>query len=151
MNVFVLSGLFLFGVFSTFANEIGYYFFRIEAAQNNYQGVIKISNYINARNWENTTILTSSNQPGIYYLIYVCTKGRYPIITIDESNSNNSLYNIIETNNVTDIFITDWVYPSINYLYNYFNNSHFILTQTFVDNVLNYGLKNSSLLTVIPW
>jgi len=126
-------------------------YFGLFQTEKGYQGVINITSHLNNRNWQNTSILTSENYPGIYSLVFVATHGNYPVITFEDAVENQTFFNIIESNRITDVILTDWARPpSVNIL-GYLNNSHFVLEKTYIDITLSGEEKNSSLFHVTPW
>ncbi|NHI94824.1 MAG: hypothetical protein EAX96_20195 [Candidatus Lokiarchaeota archaeon] len=151
LSISFLFGCFLFSALYSMRAQTNAYFSQYEYEKNAYVGIIKISDHLNERNFKNTTILTLDIHPNIRSLIYVITKGKYTILATSPITSNVSFFNLIESRNITDIIISEWEIPSSNYIYNYVNNSNFIIQRSYLDIASNGETKNSSLIHVVPW
>ncbi|MHA1800049.1 MAG: hypothetical protein ACTSVY_16500 [Candidatus Helarchaeota archaeon] len=148
---FFLLFLLLFGTFYSFRIETNRYFSQYEYEPNAYQGLVEITGCLNNRMWDNTSIMASDSYPGVNVFVFIFTGGRYPIIPLSESITNQTFFDTIEIYNVTDVIISDYSNALMNYLYGYVNNTNFKLTCSYIDILMNGEIKNSSLFQVIPW
>ncbi|MHA1315441.1 MAG: glycosyltransferase family 39 protein [Candidatus Helarchaeota archaeon] len=141
---------FVFCLITTFIVDSRFYYSVFDDPRA-YGGIILFSHHFNNRNWDNTTILMSENYPYLDIIVFVATGGKYPIITFNNDIDNQSFFDLIELQQISDVILTDWVLNPPGFVYDFLNNSHFVLELSYLENSSTYGLRNSSLFRVIPW